>query len=144
MLERRGTLRLGAERRAFRILGSGLGSTTPTGDRGPSLGFHVAQRPFDVDGAMTIPNRRIQRNKGSFLLNTTSEDGDAAQCSFRTESFQEGEAFLTSETTYVAQLREELWQALAAHVVARTLTQVDAALDCLEQVFSKILAFTLR
>lgn len=49
------------------------------------------------------------------------------------------EDFLTSDTTYVAQLREELWQALAAHVAARTLQKVDAALDCLEEVRGNLL-----
>ena len=74
-----------------------------------------------------------------------SQDTLDSQTIFKADTFTcSTEDFLTSDTTYVAQLREELWQALASHVAARTLQKVDAALDCLEEVCLGELCTTIR
>lgn len=128
MLERRTTLNLGAERRAHQLSAAGAGGPGP-----------LNARPLDVDSLLrsgassrrstpaTLP-QPVQFPLRSF--NT----GDS-QTIFKADTFTcSTEDFLTSDTTYVAQLREELWQALASHVAHRTLQKVDAALNCLEEV----------
>ncbi|PFH36071.1 arginine decarboxylase [Besnoitia besnoiti] len=47
---------------------------------------------------------------------------------------QADEDLISSETTYVAMLREELWQALSAHVAMGRKEKIDAGLNCLEQI----------
>lgn len=130
MLERRSTLHVGAERRASQLPGA---HPTITGPLGAKF--------FDVDS--------IMRSGGSMRKGTVtsthqpahfplkSQDSAESQTIFKADSFTcSTEDFLTSDTTYVAQLREELWQALASHVASRTLQKVDAALDCLEEVLA--------
>ncbi|KAL8274097.1 hypothetical protein Esti_001939 [Eimeria stiedai] len=131
MLERRGTVNWGAERRASQMGGGGTGSAA-----GP-----LGTKPFDVDSLLRSGSSTRRCALGVSLphppqfplksQDTTTETqtifkGDTYTCST--------EDFLTSDTTYVAQLREELWQGLAAHVANRTLLKVDAALDCLEEI----------
>ncbi|CBZ52160.1 putative lysine decarboxylase [Neospora caninum Liverpool] len=47
---------------------------------------------------------------------------------------QADEDLVSSETTYVAMLREELWQALSAHVAMWRKEKIEAGLNCLEQI----------
>ncbi|CDJ63743.1 lysine decarboxylase, putative [Eimeria necatrix] len=130
ILERRSTIETGAERRVSQL------STSQGGTNGP-----LGTKHFDVDS--------LVRSGGSAHRSGVSGAATPAppfplKCSdtteapapvFRGDTFAcTTEDFLTSDTTYVAQLREELWQALAAHVAARTLQKVDAALDCLEEI----------
>nr|PIM02222.1 arginine decarboxylase [Toxoplasma gondii COUG] len=47
---------------------------------------------------------------------------------------QGDEDLVSSETTYIAMLREELWQALSAHVAMWRRDKIEAGLNCLEQI----------
>lgn len=128
MLERRTTLHLGAERRASQM------TVAPPAAAGP-----LGAKPFDVDSLL---RSGMATRKGLFgglpqpaHFPLKSQDTGDSQMIFKADTFTYStEDFLTSDTTYVAQLREELWQALASHIANRTLQKVDAALSCLEEI----------
>ncbi|KAL8450442.1 hypothetical protein Emed_002530 [Eimeria media] len=132
MLGRRGTLDVAAERRA-----SQLGGNTNSGNNS-----YLQTKPFDVDSLLRSGSCTRRSTLGVVGLphppqfplkshDTTTE----TQTIFKADTYTcSTDDFLTSDTTYVAQLREELWQGLASHVANRTLHKVDAALDCLEEI----------